>query len=149
MTTNQIGSAAYRRLLRLTDPGAQLDSISAEDYRRLHGQTANDLLPRESKYGNVKTEVDGIVFDSKAEAKRYGELKLLLRSGDIQSLVWQPKLPIVVNGIKVATYIADFTYFDMRKPGHVFEDVKGVRTAVYKLKKKLVKACLDIDIVEI
>lgn len=122
------------------------DSISAEDYLRgAQGTTARDR----GKYGAVKTTVDGFTFDSKAEARRYGELKLLLLSGDIQSLVLQPKIPLIIHGDKVGTYIADFTYFDMRSAEHVFEDVKGVRTAIYRLKKKLVKALHGIEIREI
>ena len=54
-----------------------------------------------SKYGNRKTEVDGIVFDSKKEAERYRDLKLLERAGDIRELVLQPSFVLNVNGIKV------------------------------------------------
>ena len=103
-------------------------------------------MPR-NKYRAVKTEVDGITFDSKAEAKRYVELKLLEKQGLIQNLELQPKFDCVVNDTKVCTYRADFRYLDPSKEGShgqagctVVEDVKGYRTAVYKLKKRLVEA---------
>jgi hypothetical protein len=91
-----------------------------------------------NKYRNVKTEVDGIVFDSKKEARRYGELTTLQAAGEISRLMLQPKFDIIVNGVKVTYYKADFAYFN--KDERVIEDVKGVKTPVYRLKKKLVEA---------
>ena len=105
---------------------------------------------RFNKYGNIKTVVDGIKFDSKKEAKRYGELKLLEKCGEIESLKLQPKFPIVVNDVKVCTYIADFEYIDRKRKDciTIIEDVKGVKTSIYNLKKKLMKAVYKIDIFE-
>lgn len=102
-----------------------------------------------SKYHNVPTEIDGERFDSKSEARRYGELRLLERAGEIRELELHPQFSLVVNGRKVATYEADFAY--SRQDGRrVVEDVKGgVRTAAYVLKKKLMRACLGIEIVEV
>ena len=91
-----------------------------------------------SKYRAVKTEVDGITFDSKREAARYMELVLLERAGEISHLELQPKYDCVVNGHNSCTYKADFRYFDAN--GSVVEDVKGMKTPVYRLKKKLVEA---------
>lgn len=105
-----------------------------------------------SKYNNIKTKVDGIMFDSKKEAARYGVLKLLEKKKKIFNLKLQPKFPIAVNGEKICTYIADFSYSDMVPNGagyDVVEDVKGVKTAIYRLKKKLVKAVYGIDIQEV
>ncbi len=99
------------------------------------------------KYSNVKTKVDGYTFDSKKEASRFTELKLLLRAGMITKLVLQPKFRIRVKGQKICTYIADFMY--ERDGKRIVEDVKGVKTPVYKLKKKLVKATHGIEVVEI
>ena len=93
---------------------------------------------RRGKYNNVKIEIDGFKFDSKKEAKRYGELKLLVMGGEVFNLELQPKFPCVVNGVKVCTYIADFRY--SARGGDVIEDVKGMKTRVYRLKKKLVEA---------
>jgi hypothetical protein len=101
-----------------------------------------------SKYNAVKTEVDGFIFASKAEARRYSELALFEKSGEIFSLELQPKFPLVVNGEKIGTYIADFRY-ETKTGDIVIEDVKGMKTPVYKLKKKLVHALYGVEIVEI
>ena len=100
-----------------------------------------------TKYHAVKTTIDGIRFDSKAEAARYNVLKLLERNGNISLLVIHPVYPLVVMGQKVGKYIADFEYVD-EFGREVVEDVKGVKTPVYRLKKKLVKALYGIDILE-
>lgn len=79
---------------------------------------------------------------SKAEARRCGELHLLQRLGEITHLVLEPKFPVHINGVKVFEYRADFSYFPLKpeKGGRVIEDVKGVLTPIYKLKKKCVEA---------
>ncbi len=104
---------------------------------------------RRSKYGSVRTEVDGIRFDSKAEAARYGELSLLLRSGAISDLRRQVRYPLTVNGMKVCDYLADFTYVDAKTGKTITEDVKGTLTDVYRLKKKLMAAIHGITIQEV
>lgn len=101
-----------------------------------------------SKYNAIRTTVDGITFDSKAEAARYSELKLLQAAGEIYGLALQPTFPLVVNGVKVATYIADFEYF-AAGARRVIEDVKGVKTPLYRLKKKLVKVIHGVEVVEV
>ena len=101
-----------------------------------------------SKYHAVKTEVDGYVFASKAEANRYSQLKLMEMAGEISYLELQPKFPIVVNGVKICTYIADFRYLYCGT-NQIIEDVKGMKTPVYKLKKRLVEALYGITITEI
>lgn len=104
-----------------------------------------------SKYRAIPTEVDGVRFASKAEARRYGQLKLLQASGEIRDLALQPRYPLAVKGQKVATYIADFAYTDRLTGKFIVEDVKSAPTAtpLYKLKKKLVKAIYGIDIMEV
>jgi|TARA_R110000822_G_scaffold33493_5_gene95487 hypothetical protein len=102
-----------------------------------------------SKYHAKPTIVDGIRFASQAEARRYGHLKMLERAGTICDLELQPRFPLLVNAIKVCTYVADFRY---RFPGvsvPVVEDVKGVQTPVYKLKKKMLLAQDGIIITEV
>jgi hypothetical protein len=95
-----------------------------------------------NKYRNVKTLVDGITFDSKKEAKRYSELKILEKAGEISRLRSQPKYllqPSYQNGtkkIRAIHYIADFEY-NNKYCETIVEDVKGMKTDVYKLKKKL------------
>lgn len=100
-----------------------------------------------NKYRAVKTEVDGIMFDSKKEAGRYVELKKRLDAGIIQDLKLQPKFDCIVKGTKVCTYRADFEYLLVDEVGpqgqigyYVVEDVKGYKTSTYRLKKKLVEA---------
>lgn len=93
---------------------------------------------RRSKFGNVRTEVDGISFASGAEANRYLELKLLVRAKEIRDLKLQPAFPIEVNGYKICKYIADFAYTE--KGLSVIEDVKGCETGEFKIKWKLAQA---------
>ena len=95
---------------------------------------------RPNKFSAVRTTVDGITFASKREAARYGELKLLERAGEISRLSLQPEFVITINGVKICKYIADFRYVDRQKGMIVVEDVKGVKTAVYRLKKKMTEA---------
>jgi hypothetical protein len=103
----------------------------------------------DNKYGNNVTEVDGYVFASKAEATRYSELKLLARAGVITDLTLHPVWDLTVNGMLVAKYIGDFVYTDVKTGTLTIEDVKGVRTPVYKLKKKLMLAIHGLTITEI
>lgn len=94
-----------------------------------------------NKYNAKKTELDGIVFDSRKEANRYAELKLLERAGHIEDLTLQPKFELQesfsVNGKKhrAITYSADFQYVEHGKT--VVEDTKGFVTEVFKIKQKL------------
>ncbi len=104
---------------------------------------------KRSKFGAKKTTVDGIEFDSKAEAKRWGELRLLERAGKIKTLERQVRYDLVVNGVNIGFYKADFRYWDQGSSQHVVEDVKGVRTPVFAIKAKLMKALHRVEIVEI
>tara|TARA_R110002020_G_C16263217_1_gene770632 strand:- start:1208 stop:1519 length:312 start_codon:yes stop_codon:yes gene_type:complete len=99
-----------------------------------------------NKYRAVKTVVDGIKFDSKAEARRYSNLKILEGVGDISDLELQPRYDLVINGIKVGFYKADFRY--IQDGDTIVEDVKGMKTPIYNLKKKMIKAIYGIDILE-
>jgi len=99
-----------------------------------------------SKYHNIKTVYGGEKYDSKAEAHRAYELDMMLKGGYITDLERQVKYPIVVNGCKVCVYIADFRYKENGKI--IVEDVKGMKTSTYSLKRKLMKAVYDIDIKE-
>ena len=94
----------------------------------------HDLVNKKrSKYGNIRTEVDGIWFDSQAEAKRYGDLKLMKFGKLIRDLQIHPTYEIGPNII----YETDFQYYEIDHKRTVVEDVKGKKTAEYKLKKKL------------
>jgi hypothetical protein len=109
------------------------------------------------KYSAVRTEVDGVSFASKAEARRFGELKLLEKAGKIAHLTTQPKFPLYVwdcetkHDVQIGHYIADFQYWDMDAEKIVIEDVKSPATStpVYRLKKKIVEHRLGITITEV
>jgi len=94
-----------------------------------------------SKYNARRTTIDNITFDSKREAERYCELKILLWAGLISELELQPTFVLVPsftkNGIhyRDIKYIADFRYIENGKT--IIEDVKGLKTDVYKIKRKL------------
>ena len=94
--------------------------------------------------------VDGIKVHSAHEAKVYGELKLLERAGKIKNLQRQISYKLIVNGVKVCTYVADFTYTDATKDGEQFVmlDAKQFLTPVYRIKKALMLALYGITIVE-
>ncbi len=102
-----------------------------------------------NKYHNKKVEVDGYKFDSRKEARRYRELKLLEHAGVISN--HQLQVPFVLfkhsEYGRVVKYIADFTYIEDGK--QIVEDVKGFRTDVYKLKKRLMAELLGIVIREV
>jgi hypothetical protein len=115
-----------------------------------------------SKYRAVPTVIHGVRFASKAEARRYQELLLLGMAGEIRNLELQPRFPLHVGGVKVGDYVADFRYEEKRnvmcfegvgpiyyKWFDVVEDVKGVRTPVYRMKKKHVEAEYGIAIREV
>jgi hypothetical protein len=94
-----------------------------------------------SKYNNRKTVVFGITFDSKKEALRYKELKLLEDSNIIMNLARQVPFELVPkqNGERAVKYIADFVYINVQTGVTIVEDVKGFKTDVYKIKRKLFK----------
>lgn len=102
-----------------------------------------------SKYGAVRTEYAGRVYASKAEARRAVELEASRMAGLIDSLEEQVAFPLVVQGVKVGTYVCDFQYREVATGRLVVEDIKGFRTPVYRLKKKLVKALYGVDIHEV
>lgn len=95
-----------------------------------------------NKYGARKVQLDGYTFDSAAEAKRYQDLCLLERAGEIRKLVVHPSYELQrsfkMDGVRYAAirYEADFEYKD--SSGQlVIEDVKGIETPVFKIKKKM------------
>lgn len=104
----------------------------------------------ESKYHNKKVTVDGLTFDSLKEASRYEELKLLVRAGEIKDLKRQVPIEIVpkTDKFRAVRYIADFTYTLTKNGQPVWEDVKGMKTDLYKLKKKLIYWIYGIEIRE-
>lgn len=123
----------------------------------------------QNKYRNTKTIVDGITFDSRKEAARYRELKLLLEAGSISNLRCQEKFVLIpvqrepdIIGVrggvkkgkvieKECSYLADFVYEEDGQT--VVEDVKGYKNGsaynTYKIKRKLMLYLYGIKIVEI
>lgn len=105
------------------------------------------LKPKKrAKYGAKRMYVDGVWFDSIAEAKFYGGLRDRQKAGEVGAILRQPEFPLVVNGIVIAKYRADFQFFD-RIAGHDRTvDVKGFDTPLSRLKRKHVKAQYGIDV---
>ena len=101
-----------------------------------------------SKYNSKITYVGDIKFHSKKEAIRYQELLLMIVADEIKDLRLQVKYSLDVDGKHICNYFADFVYYDYRFSKEIVEDSKGVRTEGYKLKKKLMKACHNIEIFE-
>lgn len=116
--------------------------------------------PKRSKYGNVKTKLSGVVHASKKQGLRWVLLKQWERDGKIMELRREVPYRLEVNGKLICKYIADHVYWEVAKhvvtpygPGtsyrEVCEDVKGFKTAIYRLKKKLMLACHGIEISEV
>lgn len=109
------------------------------------------------KYGAKPTVIDGIRFASLAESRRYQELKLLEKAGKIHDLRLQPEWPLIAKGGgPVGKYRADFEYCTCEGgapnctfSSPVFEDVKGMKTPMYRWKKKHVEAQYGITITEV
>ncbi|MBT1154343.1 DUF1064 domain-containing protein [Aminobacter anthyllidis] len=96
--------------------------------------------PKRNKYGARKTVLDGITFDSKAEANRWGTLKQWEKLGviyDLRRQVWHELK--AANGAVACRYRADFDYFDTSSGLPITEDVKGVLTRDFKVKARLFK----------
>jgi hypothetical protein len=101
------------------------------------------------KYGAVKTVVDGIMFASKKEAKRYQELRLLEKAKQIRALELQPVFKLMVGEHQIGKYVADFGYWDVIAARTVYEDAKGFKTPMYRWKVKHVAAQYGIKVVEV
>lgn len=116
-------------------------SLSPQEYRGLASK------PKQSKYGAVRTVVDGVSFDSKREADRWSELQLLEKAGEITALNRQVRFALMGQSGALKTsrgaghsYVADFTYFDKAEGRLTIEDVKGFITPVAKLKLAIMEA---------
>lgn len=110
------------------------------------------MRSRTNKYGAKPTEVDGIKFASAAEAKRYGELKLLARAGEIWGLKPHVEYPLVINDQKVGKYTCDFEYYEAGPDGEsvlITEDVKGRAARDWPLRKRLFAALYGRQVREI
>jgi hypothetical protein len=108
--------------------------LSNRDLKKLSPKVRKEMGAKVSKYGNKRTEG----YDSEKESNYAGQLKLLVRCGQIYELREQVKFEVVGSrgGSRPRYYVADFVYRDRAGKVHVV-DVKGVKTAVYQLKKAL------------
>ena len=115
--------------------------VSKERYSKLLN---NSIEYKQNKYKNKKVVYNGIKFDSQKERNYYIKLKLLEDKGKIKDLKLQvkyelqPKFKSGNKNIQAISYIADFTYLDEENKLHII-DTKGVRTDVYKIKKKMMQ----------
>lgn len=135
--------------------------MSLDQYHKLIGQKdkprgKGSKPAKESKYKNRKVVIDGHTFDSKKESKRYIDLKLLVKAGEISDLQMQVVFvlvpAVVLDGRKKPDmrYVADFTY--VQGGLKIVEDVKSLATrklAAYRQKKHLMKSVHGIEIQEV
>jgi len=103
---------------------------------------AMQAVKKRSKYRNEKTRVDGITFDSQAEARRYSELKALQTAGEVQWFIRQPRF-LLQEGFQKGDitfgkieYVADFLIC-WADGSITVEDVKGMRTREYRMKRNM------------
>jgi len=104
------------------------------------------------KYGNKKVLIDGHTFDSKAEARRWIELNILQRAGEVKELERQVPLELLMgvrlHGEKRARppirLVVDFRYKSFGRV--VWEDTKGMETPASRMKRHMAKALLGIDV---
>ena len=117
---------------------------------------------KKSKYHNIKTDINGIHFDSRKEARRFGELLAMEQTGEIRDLRLQVNFTLREGytkpdgeRVRAIIYRADFTYWKRAENGgytlYIVEDVKSTatRTAAYKLKRKLFREKYGTDITEV
>lgn len=129
-----------------------LEAIPAQDAQEVVAKiNGRGRCPRKNKFNAIKTIIGEHRFDSKKEAQCWQFLKARERAGEIEKLERQVKYELFAfmpdgAGKKICTYIADFRYFDNKLGRQIVADAKGVRTALFKLKAKLMLANHGIDI---
>jgi hypothetical protein len=112
------------------------------------------MIKNTNKYGAKKTVVDGITFDSKAEASRYGALKLLQKAGHITALELQ--VPFILapqvrfegaaRAKPALKYVADFVYVECDTNRKIVEDCKGVLTDAFQIKRHFMLSVHGISV---
>ena len=114
--------------LRMTEAEAKKLGVKVPDQKK------------RSKYNARKVRVDGIAFDSKAEANYYCRLKLLLRAGEIDGFCRQARFVITEgrNGERGTEYVTDFVVF-YPDGSYRIVDVKGVKTDAFRIKVKCMR----------
>ena len=115
--------------------------ISAEEFRQ-----AMAGKPK-SKYRNEPITIDGVRYDSKREATYILNLRLREKEGEVYGIELQKRYALIgPDGLLITTYVADATFWDQKEKRFRIIDVKGVETAVFKIKKKLMKSLLGLDV---
>jgi hypothetical protein len=115
-----------------------------KNYQKSNSVLVLPKVNKPSKYKNKKVEICGIKFDSIKESNHY---KRLVGLALMQGFTFEvhKRFPIVINGVKLCTYVSDFV-LTYPNGAVIVQDVKGVETPVFKLKKKLMKIVNGIDI---
>ena len=129
-------------------------TIRLKDIKGLKGV---DLQGRQKKgrfpvVEKSRRTMDGIVFDSGAEMRRYAVLKLRERAGEIADLELQPKYPVPIGGAHYCTFTPDFRYRDVASGRTIVEDKKTTGTqkdAAYRLRKKAAELHYGIQVLEV
>lgn len=116
-----------------------MEYMSVEEYKKYQ-----ESKSKRSKYGAIKTKIDGQVFDSQKEAEFYSELKLRLKTGEIKGFCLQP-IFILADELK---YKADFIIFNNDGTSEIV-DTKGFKTKEYIIKKKVFEDKFNLKIKEI
>lgn len=124
-----------------------LESLKNSPVAKLNRHLFEQERRKKSKYNNQKLEIDGHLFDSKKEARRYIELRIMLTAGIIQNLLLQVPYELNEGGSHSLKYISDFEYD--KEGRHIVEDAKGYKTKIYLKKKRLMEKVHGIKIVEI
>lgn len=117
------------------------DTITRQQY-----QEAVAKPKRGNKFHARKTLLDGICFDSKAEASYYAALKLRERAGEVCDVEMQRPYALTINGALICTYKADFVFYDRIAKRRRVIDVKGVVTPLFRVKQKLMRACHGLEV---
>lgn len=122
--------------------------LSEEQYADLMRRRSVPLAPapKKSKYRNKPTERDGEKFDSKLEANRFDDLKIMEQAGEIRDLRAHVSFPLMVGDQLIGAYEADAVYVEAATGRKVVEDSKGVRTPLFRWKAKHFKAQFGFDI---
>ncbi len=125
------------------------DEKCTGEWRQAVGALKPVVVAKRSKYSAVRSvDAAGRKWDSKAEERRWKELRMRETIHDIYGLQRQVRFDITIKGIFCGYYKADFVY-SLRTGEKIVEDVKGVKTSTYRLKKKLVEAQYGVTITEI
>jgi hypothetical protein len=120
--------------------------------KKVSAATPRRSTPLRRKFFNEPCEVNGIKFDSKAEAARYTGLYVAVQMGEIRDLEVHPRFPLVIHEQDCGYYEADFSYTVVATGERVVEDVKSQATrklAVYRLKIKQVWALYGLRVREV